>query len=266
MRQFRYLSLFILFLGACSSYEKVLKSDDVNYKLTKANEYYNKKQYSKANEVYDKLMPVMRGTKNFEPLYFRFAYTNYYLKNYEAASYHFKNFVDQFPGSTDAEEAEYMHALSLFKLSPKTSLEQTYTIKAIEAMQDYINGHPNSKRVAEANKMIDDMRAKLEEKEASAAKLYYNIGQYKAATIAYKSVMENYPESVNNDLYQYMIVRANYNFAKASVEAKQEERFANAISAYNEFKESYPNSKYIQEALKYYQQSNEKLNEIRHGN
>jgi outer membrane protein assembly factor BamD len=205
----------------------------------------------------------MKGTKNFEALYFRYAYTSYYLKDYLPASYHFKNFTDYFPGSKDAEEAEYMHAVSLYKLSPKPTLEQTNTIKAMEAMQSYINTHPESKRLAEANVLMDEMRKKLEAKEATAAKLYYNISQYKAASIAYKSVLQNYPDSPVSDYYQYMIVRSLYNYAKNSYTEKQEERYGSTVSAYNELKQSYPNSKYLGEAAKYYSQANDNINKIR---
>jgi outer membrane protein assembly factor BamD len=265
IRKLHYWSICfcLVLLSACSGYEKVLKSDDISYKLTKANEFYDKHQYQKANQIYESLLPVMKGTKNFEPLYFKYAYSAYYLKDYLSASYHFKNFVDYFPGSKDAEEAEYMHSVSLYKMSPKPSLEQTNTIKAMEAMQSYINTHPDSKRLVEANKLMDDMRAKLEIKEASAAKLYYNISQYKAASVAYNSVLQSYPESANSDYYQYMVVKCLYNYAEASVSEKQEERFANAAGAYNDLKTSYPNSKYLSEAEKYYQQANENLNKIR---
>ena len=258
-----FIGCCLALLSACSGYEKVLKSDDVSYKLTKANDYYDKRQYQKASAVYESLLPVMMGTKNFEALYFKYAYSSYYLKDYLSASYHFKNFVDYFPSSKDAEEAEYMHSVRLYKLSPKPTLEQTNTLKAMEAMQSYINTHPSSKRLPEANKLMEEMRLKLETKDAGAARLYYNISQYKAASIAYKSVLQQYPESPNSDLYQYMIVRALYHYAEASYPEKQPERFANAVSAYNELKETYPKSKYISEAEKYYSQANNNINKLR---
>lgn len=256
------VALVLLSLSACNGYEQVLKSNDVNYKLSRANTYFDKKQYQKANGVYESLLPLIKGTKSFEPLYFKYAYTSFYLKDYLSASYLFKNFGDYFPASKDAEEAEYMHALCLYKDSPKFSLEQTSTIKAMEAMQSYINMHPDSKRLVDANAMIDEMRKKLEMKDATAAKLYYNIGQYKASSIAYKSVLQAYPESVSADYYQYMIVKSTYNFAKASVVEKQEERYASAISAYNDLKESFPKSKYIEEADKYHTQANDNLKKL----
>lgn len=232
-------------------------------KLTKANEYFDKKQYQRANELYSSLLGVMKNTRNYEPLYYRYAYTFYYTKDYLEASYHFKNFVDFFPNSPDADEAEFMHGVSLYKYSPKPSLDQTNTIKALEALQSYVNTHPKSKHVAEANQYIADCNKKLETKQASAAKLYYNIGQYKAASIAYKSVMHNFPESPNSDYYQYMTIKSLYKYAQESIASKQEERYANTISEYQQMVDSYPKSVYLSDAEKIYNQASNNVKKIR---
>lgn len=263
LRNFLYIFLCIITLSACSGYEKALKSKDVNYKLTKANEFYDKKKYEHANAIYESLIPVMAHTRNSEPLYYRYAFSFYYMKDYLSASYHFKNFVDLFPSSKDAEECEFMYGLCLFKLSPKHGLDQTNTEKALESLQSYINTHPNSKRVEEANKYVMASLGKLEEKEADAAKLYYKIGRYKAAGICFKTVMRNYPESPNADYYQMMMVKSYYNLAKESFPEKQEERYVSAITAYQELIEGYPKSKYIAEAEKYYTLADNNLKKIR---
>jgi len=263
LTRYLFLSFCLLLLGACSKYERVLKSSDVNYKLTKANEYYEKKQYQRANELYQALLPVVKGTRNFEPMYYRYAWSYYNMKDYLSASYHFKNFVDFFPTSKDAEECRYMHAVSLYKLSPKYALDQTNTVKAVEAMQAYINIHPDSKRLPEANRYIDEARLKLEQKEAAAAHLYYNISQYKAAGVAYKNVLRNYPDSEHADYYQFMVIKSLYYYARQSIEAKQEERYANAVSAFHDFKEEYPNSKYLRDAEGFYARSDNSLKKLR---
>lgn len=243
-----YLFLGVLLFSSCGHFEKIRKSSDVNYKLTKANEYFDKKDYTHAYELYKDLMPIMKSTRNFEALYYKYAYTFYYMKDYIDASYNFKNFTEYFPTSKDAEECEFMSAVCLFKNAPKYTLDQNNSIKALEALQGYVNRYPNSKRLAEANKYIEASHKKLETKEADAAKLYFNISQYKAATVAYKSVMRDYPESPNSDLYQFMIMKSMFKYAKGSYPEKQEERYANAINAYRELKDNYPQSKYLPDA------------------
>lgn len=255
----------LLLLGAtgCNPYEKVLKSNDVNYKLTKANEYYDAKKYQQANELYQQMLPVLKGTKSFEPLVWRYAWSFYNLKDYLSASYWFKNFVDYFPSSKEAEEAEFMHALALYKESPKTSLEQTNTIKAMEALQAYINKYPTSKRASEANAYMDEGRAKLEAKDASAADLYFKIGQFRAASVAYRNLLRTYPESERADFYQYMIVRSLYLYARESITEKQEERYANTVSAYREMADLYPKSTYLADAQRISRLSDASINDLR---
>ena len=258
-----YLFIALAIFSSCGGFEKIRKSSDVNYKLTKANEYYASKDYHHANELYKELLPIMKSTRNYEALYFKYAYTFFYLKDYIEASYFFKNFTETFPNSKDAEESEYMSAYCLFRYAPKYTLDQTNSMKALEALQTFTSRYPTSKKIPEANKLIDESRRKLELKQADAAKLYYNINQFKAATVAYKSVMRNYPESNNGDLYQYMIVKSMFKYAKASVADKQEERYASAISAYNELKENYPQSKYIADADKIYTEADNNVKKLR---
>lgn len=264
LRSFRLIAVFVtmLVMASCGSFEKVKKSTDVNLKLTKANEYYDKKQYTKANELYSTLLPVLRGTKNYEQLFYRYAFTFYNMKDYLNASMYFKNFTEFFPNSPDAEEVEFLFALCLVKLAPKSNLDQTNTLKAMEAMQSFINTHPTSKRLAEANQYIVDGRTKLEEKTRDAAKLYFNIGQYKAASIAYQDAINQFPESASGDFYQYMKVRSLYEYAQISITEKQAERYASAIEAYNQLKDLYPQSKYVKDGIRYQELADNNLKKI----
>src|ERR1035437_8287828 len=151
LKNLLYLFACVALLGSCNGFEKIRKSSDVNYKLTKANEYFDNKDYQHANELYKELMPIMKSTRNYETLFYKYAYTFYYLKDYVESSYYFKNFTEYFPAGKNAEECEYMSAVSLYKYAPKYSLDQTNTVKSLEAMQSYANRYPNSSRITEAN-------------------------------------------------------------------------------------------------------------------
>lgn len=266
MRKFSFLfiPLLVIVLVSCkSTHEKILTSKDVNYKLAKANEYYDQKKYYKASQVYESLIPAFRGTKNYEELYYRYCYSFYYQEDYLSASYQFKNFVENFPKSPRADECEFLYAACLYKLSPKFSLDQSSTYKAMDALQTYINTHPGSKNLTEANNYIDVCRAKIEKKDANAAKLYFNISQYKSATVAYKSLIQTYPESKALDFYQFMIVRSFFEYAKSSVRPKQEERYAEAIAAFTEMKEYSPHSTYLKDAEEYYASAQNNIKQLR---
>ncbi|HAD34207.1 MAG TPA: outer membrane protein assembly factor BamD, partial [Chitinophagaceae bacterium] len=76
IRAFLILLLVAIFAVSCTSkFEKIQKSRDYEYKLQKANEYYDKKQFAKANTLYEELLTIFKGTKSFEGLYYKYAYT-----------------------------------------------------------------------------------------------------------------------------------------------------------------------------------------------
>jgi outer membrane protein assembly factor BamD len=239
-----------LFCSCQSNFEKVQKSKDFAFKLTKADEYYDKKQWTKANTLYEELLTVYKGTKNFENIYYRYAYTFYNNKDYLPASYHFKNFSDLFPNSPKTEECEFLNSICLYNISPEYTLDQSNTIKSIGELQAFVNTHPESKHIKEANKYIDESRAKLEVKDTYGADLYFKIGEYKAASVAYEQIIRKYPDSKNVDYYQYMMLRAKYTYAKNSVPEKQEERFGEIKDGYAEFIRKYPKSAFRSEVEK----------------
>jgi outer membrane protein assembly factor BamD len=237
--------------GCSSQFAKVLKSTDYEYKLKKADEYFNNKKYRFAQQLYEELFPVFKGSDKFEDLYYKYAYCAYDQKNYADAENLFQGFLGVFPNSSKAEEIAYMHALTYYKQSPNVQLDQTNTHKAIGMMQGFINTYPNSSRVADANKIIEKCREKLEEKDYMAAKLYFNLQMYQAAGIAFTNLLNSYPESTKGDSYMLMAVKSYYEFARLSVADKQEERYAKVTAEYFDFADRYPESDLLKEAVEY---------------
>ncbi len=243
--------VFLAVTASCSKYNKIFKSKDNEYKLKMADELFAKKKYKTAQSLYEELFPVFKGTAKFEELYYKDAYCFYYMKDYFQAQSLFKGFLEVFPNSTKAEEVDYMHAYCFYKQSPKLELEQVNTTKAIGMMQTFINTHPGSDRNKEATDIIDKCRIKLEQKEERAADLYYNLGQYRAAAIAFTNLLNNYPESHKGDVYKLKTVKSWYRFAKMSFEDKQIERFEKVITEYQDFADRYPDSKLLKDAENY---------------
>ena len=255
--------LFVLFAAtSCNKFSKVMKSKDVAYKLTKADEYFNAKQYRNAQLLYEELYPVYKGTDKFEELYYKDAYCFYYMGNYRDAENFFKGFLEVFPNSSKAEEVDYMHAYCFYKQSPKVELEQINTSKSIGMMQSFINTHPGSARIKEATAIIDQCRAKLEAKERRAADLYFKLGHYRAAAISYTNLLNNYPESAKGDECMLLAVKSYYKFATLSITDKQIERFEKVITQYEDFADRYPESKLLKEAQEYSQLSKNNIKEI----
>ena len=281
MRLFAALFIVSLSLGSCSTYHKVLKavglsgpkknssfaklmkSSDYDLKLRMADKYYIEKNYNKAQQLYDDLFRVLKGTDHFEHIYYNFAYCSFYLKDYLNAENLFKGFTEAFPNSQQAEEMEYMRAFTFYKQSPKWELDQTNTTKTIGFMQAFINTHPGSARTKDASDIIEKCHAKLELKEYKNAELYFNIQQPRAAVISLNNLMNNYPDSPKSEDYKLMAIKAYYMLAGMSIETKKEERYEQVITACNEFTDRFPDSKLTKEVKQYLTQSQNNLKTIK---
>lgn len=255
-----FLILSLVFASCTGEFGKILKSKDYDYQLKKADEYFYKKKYKQAEELYVQLFPIFKGTEKFEDLYYKYAYCSYFQKNYADAENLFKGFLEVFPTSPKEEEIAYMRAYTFYLESPKPDLEQTNTVKAIGMMQTFINTHPNSARIKTAMDVIDKSRAKLEVKEYNAAALYYKLQQYRAAGLAFTDLLNDYPESALGDQYKLMSIKSYYQFAKLSIGEKQQERYEKVVTEYNDFTDRYPESKLLKEAQEY---NNLSLNHIK---
>jgi outer membrane protein assembly factor BamD len=247
---FSALFAFILIIGGCKSkFEKLKASNDYAKKYQEAIKLYNKKEYSKALELFDDLAQRYRGREGAEDLFYYYAYTNYKLKDFTSARYQFKNFSENYQGSPRAEECRFMAAYCFYLDSPNYTLDQDNTTKAIDALQLFINLYPKSDRVAEASKLIQDLRDKLEEKAYANAKLYLTIMDYQSAVIAFGNALRDFPDTKYAEEMDFLTIKAQYLYAKNSRETRQEDRYTQALSLADQFAEKYPSSKYLKETL-----------------
>jgi outer membrane protein assembly factor BamD len=257
------LLIIVAFAGCKSKYEKLRASSDTAKKYREAVRLYDKKDYSKALGLFDDLVQKYRGTAEAEDLSYYFAYTNYKLKDYTTARYHFKTFADTYASSAKAEECRFMAAYCFYLESPVFSLDQENTIKAIESLQLFINLYPKSDRVAEASKLISNLRDKLEMKSYANAKLFLDIGDYKSAVIAFRNSASDFPDTKYAEEMEFLTVKAQSLYAKASLEMKQEERYKEAINLFTEFAKNYPSSKYLKDGEEIKKNSEKAIIEVK---
>lgn len=241
----------LLSISGCETPEKVLKSTDLEYKKAKATFWYNKKEYFKCIPVFEELIGLMKGRESVEELYYMYCMANYKQGDYLISAYHFKNYYDQYTNSPKAEECLYMWAQSNEQQSPKPELDQTFTYKALDAYQFFLNMYPDSKYINESNAAIAKLRKKLEKKALSNAELYYRTENYKAAATTYENLLRDFPDIEENEKISFMIVKANYMFAENSVPQRKAERFRHVIDSYSDFIYKFPSSKYLEEAARY---------------
>ncbi|GAA4370619.1 outer membrane protein assembly factor BamD [Hymenobacter saemangeumensis] len=251
-----FLLVGSLVLGGCSNgYQRLLKSTDVNKKYEAAIKYYDKGDYFRSGTLLEELIPLLKGRPEAEKAQFYFATTNFKQRNYVLSAYYFKQFADTYPNSTYAEEATFMHAKSLFRDSPEFELDQTNTLSALEALQEFLNRYPSSQYRTESDNMSQELQKKLENKAFDSAKLYYKLRYNQAAVVALTNFQQQYPASAYAEEADFLRLMAQHAWAKESVEEKQQERYLEAVAFYQRFIDTFPKSKNLKAAEAIYDDS-----------
>lgn len=256
------LAILMVFAG-CSKYQRVLKSNDFEKKFEMAKVYYDNGKYQKAFPLFEELITVFRGTSKAEDVYYYYAYCNYHLGDYMLAGYHFDNFVRTFPRSDRAEDGQFMNAKCYFLDSAEPSLDQASTKKAIDELQMFINKYPESPKVDECNDLMDRLRFKLETKAYNGAKLYYRLGEYKAAIFALRNTLKEFPDTKFREEISFMILRSSYLLADNSIDEKKMERFEQTLRECDDFIEKHPRSSDVKNAENIKEDSKRELKKLK---
>ncbi|MBP2833911.1 outer membrane protein assembly factor BamD [Aquimarina sp. U1-2] len=249
MNKLLFLLIFVLILGSCSEYQQVLKDDDVAVKYKAAENLYKAGKYKKALRLFEQIVPQYRGKPQAERIMYYYADTYYQLEDFYLAGYQFERFTKSYPRSDKVEDASFKSAKSYYELSPRHTLDQEETTKAIEKLQNYINTYPDSEKLKEANAMVSELREKKERKAYEIAKQYHHREDYKVAIAAFDNYLVDYPGSVFRENVLYYKLESEYLLAIGSYENLVEGRLEIAQQYYNNYKKYYKNEgEYLEKA------------------
>lgn len=260
--------------SSCGEYNKVLKSQDYEYKYEAAKGYFAKGQNSRAATILEELVTILKGTSNGEESLYMLAMTYYNQGDYVSASHYFNTYYTTYPRGTYTELARFYSGKALYLDTPEPRLDQSSTYKAINELQMFMEYFPESSRNNIAQDMIFELQDKLVEKEYLSAKLYYDLGSYSgnasysstgnnylAAVVTAQNVLKDYPYTKKREELSILILRAKYGMAKESVLEKKEERMRETIDEYYAFKNEFPESKYLSEVENIYKDASKYVSE-----
>ncbi|MBP3712910.1 MAG: outer membrane protein assembly factor BamD [Bacteroidaceae bacterium] len=265
MRMRRLYSLLFaacfLLLGSCSEYTAVLKSSDYEYKYEAAKALYADGHYRQAAELFGLLLAPLKGTSYGEESLYMLGESNLKAKDYESAVLFFKKYYQLYPKGAYMEMSRYNSGYSLYKQTPDVRLDQSSTMEAIKEFQSFLDYCPETNLKEQAHAIIYEMQDKLVEKEYLSAKLYFDLGtytlnsvfggnNYEACVVTAQNALKDYPyaSAKLREELSILVLRAKYDLAKQSVDAKRMERFRDAIDEFYAFQSDYPESQYMKEA------------------
>ena len=265
------LCMAALLSGCAHEFNKVYKSADNTYKYEYAKQCFAMGKFSQATTLLQELVTMQKGKTNAQESLYMLGMAQYCNKDFETASATFKKYFQSYPKGDFAEQASFYTGQSLFQSMPDPRLDQSSTIGAINAYQNFIDYYPDSPLRETAQERLFILQDNLVMKEYLSAELYYNLGgyfgninsntesNYESCIITAENALKTFPYTrMREDLYM-LILRSRYQLAQRSVEEKSNERFRQTIDEYYGFKNEFPDSKYIKEADQIFRHSNAKV-------
>jgi len=211
------------------------------------------------------LITIMKGTDKAEESLYMLGMTYYNQGDFITASHYFTTYYNTYPRGVYTEQARYFSGKALFLDTPEPRLDQSSTYKAIQELQMFMEYFPNSTKKQEAQDMIFALQDKLVLKELYSAKLYYNCllytspgalgNNYESCVITAQNALKDYPYTDYREELSILILRARHEMAIYSVEDKKMDRYRETIDEYYAFKNEFPESKYLKEAEKIFNES-----------
>lgn len=252
-----------LFLGSCThEYNLVYRSTDQQYKYEYAKEAFANGKYNRAISLLQELVSYNKGTDNAEECLYMLAMAQYNNADYEEAAMTFSKYYATYTKGKYAEMACYFKGQSLYMNTPEPRLDQTSTMSAIKAFQDYLDIYPDAIMKETVHERLRVLQDKLVRKELYSAKLYYDLGtyfgncsggenNYDACIITAQNALKDYPYSGHREDFALLIMKSKFELAGMSVETKKVERYQDAEDECYGFINEYPDSKDVETARKY---------------
>lgn len=258
--------LSTLLLPSCGEYNKLLKSTDYEYKYEAAKNYFAKGQYNRAATLLNELIAILKGTDKAEESLYMLGMSYYNQKDYQTAAQTFIQYYNVYPRGIYTELARFHAGKALYLDTPEPRLDQSGTYTAIQQLQMFMEYFPQSSRKEEAQNMIFALQDKLVMKEYLSAKMYYNLGNYLgnnylSCVITAQNALKDYPYTNLREDLSILILRAKYEMAINSVDDKKPERYRETVDEYYAFKNEFPESKYLKDAERIFQESRKVLGE-----
>ena len=258
----------LLMTSCVNEYNQITKSGDYTLKYEYAKQCYAQGKYSRAVPLLQELVTMKKGSTEGEECLYMLAMAEFGMKDYETASEYFKKYFSSYPKGRYAENAKYYVGESLFQNAPEPRLDQSTTMTAIAAFQEYLDIFPDAHLKSQATSRLYALQDLLVEKEYKSAHLYFDLGtyfgnctnggnNYEACIVTAQNALKDYPYSNRREEFASLVMKSKYELAKMSVESKQLERYQDAEDECYGFINEYPDSKERTLAEKYIEKCKE---------
>ncbi|MBM3926927.1 MAG: outer membrane protein assembly factor BamD [Sphingomonadales bacterium] len=165
---------------------------DVNTLYTAAKDRLDRGLYKEAAALFDEVErqhPYSIWARRAQVMG---AFSYYLAQDYTQAIQSSQRFLSVHPGNRDAPYAYYLIALSYYEQISDVTRDQKITQQALDALGELSRRYPNSRYAADARLKMDLVRDHLAGKEMEIGRFYERRGQWLAASMRFRTVVDQY--------------------------------------------------------------------------
>ncbi len=166
------------------------------------------------------------------------AFSYYAASQYTESIQSAQRFLQLHPGNRDAPYAYYLIALSYYEQIEDVTRDQRITRQARDALNELIRRYPDSRYAADARLKLDLVNDHLAGKEMEIGRYYQRSGQWLAATLRFREVIDDYQTTSHTPEALFRLVESYL-----SIGVPMEARRAAAVLGRN-----YPGSEWYERA------------------
>jgi outer membrane protein assembly factor BamD len=187
------ISLALIF-AACGG-NKARPNMTTEERFVYAMKKFEDKDYFDARTQFRIVILNAPGNTIVDQAQFYLAECHYKMDEFILAASEYERLLKLYPRSAFLDDAQYKLALCYDRLSPKSDLDQKYTLRAIEEFQRFVEDYPTSEFVEEVEKKLFAARAKLAKKEFDTGNLYRKMTYCEAAVQSFDDVLNHFYDS-----------------------------------------------------------------------
>ena len=196
------------FLSACASFgtfagqdtDDVTFADSAEENMRKGDEAMNSKNYQEASAFFEFVKtkyPYLEVAKTAE---LRLGDADFERDRFAESRERYQNFVRLHPTDSRIDYAAFRAALTHYKeipsdfflLPPASEKDQVEVRNAASALSEFVRSYPSSEHLAEAKKVLDEVRIRLAEHELYVASFYARRDRWPAVVNRLNTVAKEY--------------------------------------------------------------------------
>ena len=222
-------ALALMTLGACGSRGPLLHELGPDELYERGMQKLQEEKWDDAIRSLEQLAARYPTDSRIEEVRFEIGNAYFGKKEFVTAAAEYVRLATDYPSSEYADDSRFKTCEAYYRLSPKPQLDQEYTQAAINHCEALISYFPQSEFSPRARALVDDLYAKLAQKDYLNGEYYFKRQALDSSIIYYEELISRYPNSeyAPKALLRLVQVYQRLGYAEELEEAK--ERLLNAF-------------------------------------